>query len=254
MSQLHNPLWRAIRVTAGNAAFGTQTPRRLSLRGTGNFVGNSETPLQPKGPPFLRLSTAALLFLLAIVRADGLFGQGVTPVVMHTGSGSSLLSQSLSYTNGAGLSALTIDFGFATDEKPQPGFIADSFTISITGPTGTGYLVTSDANGTQWAPLVPGALPVSTSSLQWFGTPFLAPTQGLTNLASYAVAYTLPASWQGVPLTINFDLFDNQNALQSLAYYTIPIPEPSGEALLVLGFVLWTQTRLFSRQPRSVEL
>jgi hypothetical protein len=243
MPHLHNALSRVIRVLAGSTAFRLQIPRKLSIRGYGNTARNPGTPLQPKGCAPFRVACAAIFCLLVIVRADVLFGQGVNPVVMHTGSGSSLFSQSLSYTNGTGLSAVTIDFGFATDEQPQPGIIADSFTISITGPGGTGYLVTVDANGTLWAPLVPGALPVANSSLQWQTSPFLASTEGLTNLASYAVAYTLPANWQGMPLTINFDLFDNQNALRSLAYYTVPVPEPSCAALLVLGLALWWKGR-----------
>lgn len=161
---------------------------------------------------------------------------------MNTGSGRSLVSQSLSFPNGTvngGGSALTLDFGFATDERPQPGIILDSFTISITGPNGTGYLVTLDASGTTWAPLVPGALPVPASSLQWQTEPFVVPTQGLTNLASYALIYTVPNNWQGAPLTINFDLFDNQNSVPSLGYYLVPVPEPSCAALMGLGLALW---------------
>src|SRR5690349_1101001 len=107
----------------------------------------------------LSIAQPRWLCLLVLLRTVPLLGQGITPIVMHTGSGSPLASQSLSYTSGPGLSGLTLDFGFATDEQPQPGVIPDSFTISITGPDGTGYLVTADANGTQWVPLVPGALP-----------------------------------------------------------------------------------------------
>src|SRR5205807_4066356 len=95
--------------------------------------------------------------------------------------------------NSAGSSSLSLAFGFATDEQPQPGVFPDSFTISISGPNGTGYLVTVDANGAQWAPLVPGALPVDTASIQSQASPFLAPTEGLTNLFSYVFTYSLPA-------------------------------------------------------------
>jgi hypothetical protein len=243
MSHRHNALSRAIRVLAGSAAFRLQILSGPSIGAPGRSARKQAQLLQPQGCAPFRVACAAIFCLLVLVKADVLFGQGVNPVVMHTGSGSSLFSESLSYTNGTGLSAVTIDFGFATDEQPQPGVIADSFTISITGPDGTGYLVTVDANGTQWAPLVPGALPVANSSLQWQTSPFLASTEGLTNLASYALAYTLPANWQGVPLTINFDLFDNQNALRSLAYYTVPVPEPSCAALLVVGLALWWKRR-----------
>ena len=186
-----------------------------------------------------------------------LFGQGLNPVVMQTGSGASLSSQSVSYTStvpGLGAPMLNIDFGFATDEQPQPGFIPDSFTISITGPDGTSYLMTLDAAGAHWTPAVPGALPVNTASLQWQTSPFLVPTQGLTNLASYALGYALPANWQGVPLSVNFDLFDNQNGVPSLGYFSLPVPEPSPAALLVLAFLLSRLARPACARtlPRSV--
>ncbi len=186
----------------------------------------------------LSIAQPRWLCLLALLHTSALFGQGITPVVMHTGSGSPLNSQSLSYTSAPGLSALMLGFGFATDEQPQPGIIPDSFTISITGPDGTGYLITADANGTQWAPFVPGALPVSLSSLSWQNSPFLAPTQSFTNVFSFTLGYTLPPNWQGVPLSINFDLFDNQNTLQSLGYYSV-VPEPSAGPLLLLGLAFW---------------
>jgi hypothetical protein len=171
-------------------------------------------------------------------------GQGMNPVVMHTGTGGSLSSQSVNYMymSGAGvpgIPSLTIDLGFATAEQPQPGLIPDSFTISITGPNGTAYLVTVDTFGLHWEPLVLGALPVPDSSIQRQTTPFLVPTEGLPNLTSYALSYALPANWQNVPLTVNFDLFDNQNNQASLAYFFMPVPEPSCGALLVLGLLVW---------------
>ncbi len=148
------------------------------------------------------------------------FAQGFNPVVMNTGSGQ-----------------LVVDFGFATQETSAPGAFLDSFTISINGPSGTGYIVTLDANGTHWLPAVPGSLPISSSSLQWQSSPFLAPTGGLTNLASYTLGYTLPPSWTGSPLTLNFSLFDNQDNLRSLGYFLVPVavPEPATTALLALG-------------------
>ena len=184
------------------------------------------------------IQRAVWLAGLALLLGSGaLLGQGITPVVMHTGSGTSLSSQSVAY--GPAGSTLLIDFGFATDEQPQPGAFLDSFTISITGPTGTGYLVTVDANGMHWTPLVPEALTVASASVQGQTSPFLAPTEGLASQTSYALGYTLPANWQNVPLTINFDLFDNQNTLRSLGYFFVPVPEPSGGALLLLGLVIW---------------
>ncbi|HLH52117.1 MAG TPA: PEP-CTERM sorting domain-containing protein [Verrucomicrobiae bacterium] len=164
------------------------------------------------------------------------FAQGFNPVVMNTGSGNPLSSLTVGYTN-SGSGQLVVDFGFATQETSAPGAFLDSFTISINGPSGTGYIVTLDANGTHWLPAVPGSLPISSSSLQWQSSPFLAPTGGLTNLASYTLGYTLPPSWTGSPLTLNFSLFDNQDNLRSLGYFLVPVavPEPATTALLALG-------------------
>jgi hypothetical protein len=199
-------------------------------------------PILRSRESFARL--IGLLWCVALLTSGAAFGQGQSqPTVMHTGGGQPLTSQSIIYTSIPGTSGgatAIIDFGFATQEQPRPGLFADSFTISITGPDGTGYLVTIDANGTKWAPLVTGALPVLASSIQRQTSPFLVPTEGLPNTASYVMGYTLPANWQGVPLTVNFDLFDNQDALRSLAYFDVPaqVPEPSCVALLALGLVL----------------
>lgn len=181
----------------------------------------------------IRALLCALVCLLVFAERNLLLGQGVT--LMHTGVGGPLSSQSVSFT---GSSSLTINLGFATDEQPQPGLFPDSFTVSISGPNGIGYLVTLDASGTHWTPFVPGALPVDMGAIQWQASPFLASTAGLTNLASYALGYTLPPEWQNVPLNVNFDLFDNQNLLPSLAYFTVPVPEPSAAVLLILSAAL----------------
>src|SRR5678816_3904429 len=71
-----------------------------------------------------------------LARAQGTFA----PVVMHTGSGTMLLTDTVSYVGNPGLPSslpLHIHFGFATAELAQPGVFADSFTISLTGPSGT---------------------------------------------------------------------------------------------------------------------
>jgi hypothetical protein len=196
------------------------------------------------GLPLVQLGICALLALLMELPAN-LLGQGISqPVVMHTGSGLPLLSQSVSYTNllsGVPGSMVNINFGFATAEQARPGAFLDSFTISIGGPDGTSYLVTVDGSGIHWAPNVPGALPVADSSIQSQSAPFLVPTEGLPNVSSFVLGYTLPQKWVGVPLTINFDLFDNQDNLASLGYFLVvpaSVPEPSSVALLILGLIV----------------
>jgi len=244
MSRRYNSVAQAIRLRDGTADCWLQEHGERWLSGLRGVSRNLKKPLQSNRCAPRRVLIATFFCLMIVVRGNALFGQGLNPVVMHTGSGLSLLSQSFSYTSGVGgssPSAVTIDFGFATEEQLQPGVIPDSFTISITGPTGTGYLVTVDASGTQFAPFVPGALPITGASLQ--ASLFLASTEGLTNQASYTIDYTLPAGWLGVPLNINFDLFDNQNALRSLGYYSVPVPEPGSAALLILSLSCWLKRR-----------
>ena len=193
MLQLSNRLAGTVRVFRGSAACGGVLKHlRLGRRRPGKNAVCSRRLLS-RGCGLFRPGPGALGAVLALLQLNSLSGQGVNqPVVMHTGLGNPLSSQSVSVT---GTSILTLDFGFATDEQPQPGLIPDSFTISISGPDGTGYLVTLDATGTHWTPFVPGALAVDTSSLQWQAAPFLASAEGLTNSASYTLGYTLPSSW-----------------------------------------------------------
>lgn len=229
------------------------------LLGAGRGERNSDSSLstspriwRPLRNLYPRIPFARLLFFpyaVVLLIPGMVLGQGMLqPVVMRTGTGTSLSSMSVNYTSSAvlsGVDRVALDFGFATQEQAQPGQILDSFTVSITGPNGTGYLVTVDGSGTYWTPNVPGALPVSTSSLQWQTSPFLVSSQGYPNLASYALTYSLPSTWQSVPLTINFDLFDNQNNLGSLAYFYLPVPEPGTAALILMGMLAWR----FRRKP-----
>jgi hypothetical protein len=206
---------------------------------------------EERGKRFDRLCLGLCVLSLLVLLPGRLVGQGINPVVMHTGTGGSLSSQYFNYISGAGVSGLTIDFGFATAEQPQPGLIPDSFTISITGPNGTAYLVTVDTFGLHWEPFVLGSLPVPDSSIQRQTTPFLVPTESLPNLTSYVLSYALPANWQSVPLTVNFDLFDNQNNQASLAYFFVPVPEPGSGALLVLGLLFWPYRKQATGESRN---
>jgi len=193
------------------------------------------------------VTRAARSFLLACVCLSvvgAAQGQGTfAPVIMRTGSGQVLLTTTVPYTNPAGQpgsGVLAFNFGFATQEQVQAGQFPDSFTISITGPGGTAYLVTADVNGIVWAPLVPGSLTVTESAIQRQVVPFGVPSEGLTAVASYQVGYPLPTSWLSSPLTLNFDLFDNLNPQRSLAYFDLmPVPEPSSVTILLAGLVLW---------------
>ena len=195
------------------------------------------------------------LVCFCLLVAGAARGQGtLAPVIMRTGSGRELVTTTLSYVNASGQSAsdvLAFSFGFATQEQSQVGQFADSFTVSISGPGGTAYLVTADASGVLWAPAVPGAIPLTESAIQRQFVPFEVPSEGLSEAASYQVDYSLPPAWQNSPLTLNFDLFDNQDPQHSLAYFDVtPVPEPSSVAILLAGLVFWKLAKSSSSQNR----
>jgi len=217
----------------------------LYCRASGRFLSSSfEAASSISGSVRSSVLSICLIIYCCLGFADPAKAQGTfAPVVMHTGSGSMLLTDTVPYMSNPGLPAssfLHIHFGFATEEQPQPGVFPDSFTISLTGPSGTVYLATADANGISWAPAVPGSLPISESEIQRQPILFEVSTEGLSPIGSYDLGYALPQTWLGIPLTINFDLFDNQNLQKSLGYYgMVPVPEPSCGVLLLSGLVLW---------------
>ncbi len=170
------------------------------------------------------------------IQAQGSF----EPLVMRTGAGIALQTQSLLFnTDNSSLApVLPLEFGFATLETPRPGEFADSFTVSVQSSAGIIYLLTADANGVQWAPVMQGALAISEAAIQRMSTAFAVSPEGLTPVAAYRLDYPLPGTWSTLPLTINSDLFDNQDIYQSLAYIRI-VPEPSPVLLIGLAAVMW---------------
>jgi len=174
---------------------------------------------------------------------------GVQPITTHTGGADVLISETLPFSS-ASSSTLAINFGFATTEAVAPAQFYDSFTVSVSGPGGTACLLTADASGIDWAPIVPGGLGVPNSSLQPQATAFLVPTEGAQPIGSFEVNFALPGQWLGVPLTVEFDMFDNQNQQPSLAYYALsvpdPLPDPANTGVLLLSVTaccLWFRRR-----------
>jgi hypothetical protein len=174
------------------------------------------------------------LFLASILEFAAPSKSSAQPFsTMRTGSGDVLLSQFFSYQNSA--PSVSLEFGFATMETVAPSQFYDSFTVSVTGPGGIAYLLTADASGVDWAPFVPGAIAVASADIARQQIPFSVPTEGGQPIGSYEFDFKLPSSWVGVPLTVEFDLFDNQNDKSSLGYYAVPLPEPANTGLLLLG-------------------
>lgn len=162
------------------------------------------------------------------------------PVFLRTGSGSVVTSE-LSLLNplpGSAPGLLNFEFGYSTDELLQPGSFADSFTISLENALGQRiYLVTADAGGNLWAPFVPGAVPVADSAIFRETVSFAVPGEALDTSVAYRVGLNVPDDWANQPLKLRFDLFDNQDAIPSAAYFqgVALVPEPSSLLLLAGG-------------------
>lgn len=164
---------------------------------------------------------------------------------LQTGGGQPLVSQQQTLdTMGIPSPELEFDFGFITGEIPAPGYILDSFTVTIGDDAGDlATLLTIDASGVTWAPFTPGAVPVADSQIQRVSItpPSMAPVNGQGT--AYSVDVPVPDQFSGTNLTVYMDLFDNQDATMSLGWSANlrmkPTPEPEVTALaaVALGFV-----------------
>ena len=196
-----------------------------------------------------RLVVAQALGWLASVSV--VLGQG-SFTSLRTGGGASLVSmQQVLSSTGLNSPILLLDFGFVTDETVVPGVFLDSFTVSMQGASSNqaAVLVTADASGVLWAPPLPGAVPLQNSQIlrQAIPPPSLQPVLGRG--VAFAVQVPVPAQLTGPALTVVFDLFDNQNGIASLGWYSnlqlASVPEPEVWALFGLGFALtiWSRRR-----------
>lgn len=166
---------------------------------------------------------------------------GGDAVVFRTGSGSVLQSEAVFLDprpTEARDFALELEFGVSTDETWEPGQFLDSFTIRLVNAAGDSlYLVTSDASGVSWFPGLPGGVPGDPSSLQYGLVDFAIPGEARAQTVAYDVRFLLPAPWQGEPLRVAFEFFDNQDAARSLGYFrqVTLVPEPSSIVLFLAG-------------------
>lgn len=170
-----------------------------------------------------RLGTTALDVLLAL-SAFLLPAAGGTnsPILLETGSGQPLSSVAYRWDlPDFSLSPwLAFDFGLATDERIDPGQLADSFSITLdgNGSSKIALLLTADAYGVQWAPANAGgiALDPSTITRQPATFPDLGPAPAYRY--AFSVRWPVPQLLAGQSATLYFDLFDNQNERASLAF------------------------------------
>ncbi len=188
--------------------------------------------------------------LLSMVAAFGLaapagFAQGtLDPVVLRTGAGAPLVSQSVPLNlPPAAEDFIRFEFGFATNERFGPGQTFDSFTVSVKFQSDVRALVvvTVDAGGNVIAPPSPGNIPANANSIQREAVAFPSLEPVFTLQTAQIVSLPLPKELLGKPLEVVFDLFDNQDAVMSLGYFrnvTLIVPEPATGSLLLLAGVL----------------
>jgi len=178
-------------------------------------------------------------------------------VVMNTGSGQVLLSQTVGVD--AGQSAVPLEllfsFGFATAETPQPGVLSDSFTVTLQSLSQQviALYATIDASGLLLAPSSPGAVTLDPASIQAVPIPYPSLQPLVTgNAWAYQVTASIPSQFATGPFSVYFDLFDNQNTLPSQGWYNgvrvISVPEPSTIALLFTGGLFFWRSRARSRK------
>lgn len=170
------------------------------------------------------------------------FGQGTfSPVVYNTTAGQSLISgqSAFSVANDVSNPLLELKFGFATDEVLQPGAFGDSFTLTIQDDLAflTMVLVTVDPSGVVWAPPTPGATLLAESSILRMPIDYPSLTPSLNYQWAYDIKVALPQEAVGQPLTLYFDLFNNDNGIASQGWFADlnVVPEPATWGLLLAG-------------------
>ena len=185
-------------------------------------------------------------FLLTLAVASPAVAQSGAgdPRTLQTGLGLSLQTALVSFpaleaNSGA---RLQFEFGFSTAEKVVANTFQDSFTVSLESAGGLqSFIVTGDASGASWAPATPGGLTLDSAAIQRSSLDFpsLPSTPGPGT--AYSVSLPIPPQFVAQPLTVRFDLFDNQDSLGSLAYYRSVemVPEPEVALLMAVASGLW---------------
>jgi hypothetical protein len=190
--------------------------------------------------------TSTFLLLLSSFSSKQLWAQGT---FLSTGGGVPLVTRTFPLQTGGSLSpVIGFEVGFATREVASPGELHDSFSVFVSDNSGQrlSFLLTADTSGFVWAPVSPGTIPVSESSITRTATPFPTTEQTFPSARSYLVSWPVPPQFTAGSFNLTLDLFDNQNGVGSLAYFTPPtvVPEPSHLTLLgIAGMLFALKTR-----------
>lgn len=209
-----------------------------------------------KGPP---------LWLSVILPIDVARVQGER-TVQDTGLGQPLISEVRSVSAGGDglLRKLLFTFGFATEEAVVPGSFLDSYTVTLqtTDQRAAVVYLTTDAHGLVLAPASPGAVVIDPASITLVATTYPDLLPEFPHRLAYQVDAAIPAELQGGSLSVFFDLFDNQDAKASQAWFSdlqvvvVPEPETTGLTLgfLALGLGVGLRVRACRENRRGQEL
>jgi len=147
-------------------------------------------------------------------------------VALNTGGGQLLVteSRSLSVDSSLVLPALEFEFGFATDESLQAGIFFDSFTVTLQDQSGSPTAVywTIDVSGLVTAPPTTGAMDLDASGVRTYARAYPNLTPVLNQRQGFQARALIPPAFAGRPVTVFFDLFDNQDDQRSQAWFTEP--------------------------------
>jgi len=135
---------------------------------------------------------------------------------------------------------LQFKFGFASDEDGSaPSTFFDSFTVTLqdTAALYTAVYLTADATGVAWAPYTPGGEALEGASILRSAFTPINLGRGYFYSEAFQVSAPVPESMRGHSLNVYFDLFDNQNSLQSAGWFSEVqlVPEPGVTTLLLVG-------------------
>ena len=166
-------------------------------------------------------AVGALVLQATLLAQGGIVTDGPL-TVFRTGSGAPLLTLELDLgiPDLEREPRLEFTFGFATDEPELSGTFFDSFSVTLerADRQATALLLTSDRTGVLWAPLNPGGLVLPEEDLSVADVQFADLSPAFEFKWAYSVSYTLPPEFTGGSTRLFLDLFDNHNALASMAY------------------------------------
>ena len=185
-------------------------------------------------------------FGLALIWAErGAMAQGTmgTPQVYRTTENQPLISDSIPVfiPSTTGNPWLSFHFGFETDETIGPGTIFDAFTLSLVDEqlALTAVLLTADVSGVVYGPSTPGAVPLLPEDFTASLIPIPDLQPNLSQQMASSLTVMLPPEFAGANTTLYLDLFDNQNGIASLGWFSnlTVVPEPSVPLLIGAGLL-----------------